>query len=284
MSALGEAVANPTPLITQHSLRETRRNLKLLLAEDNPINQRLATVLLERQGHSVTVANNGREALECWQANLFNAILMDVDMPEMNGYEATQRIREIEKMNGNHIPIIAMTAHAMSGAREECLAHGMDGYLSKPIDIEKLWNEVDAVIGGAPGPLPETVVAQKPLAVEGFEQLRQLIDGSSDLFEELVAQFRVDASLKRQSIRDALALGDKDTIRHGAHGLIGMLGVFGAERSIEAARLLEHDPTPPACIKAAADLEIALDEFDLALDAHIDATNGKSPSSPNDLG
>jgi CheY-like chemotaxis protein len=271
LNAISNALGNPAsmsaPLITHHSLRETHRKLKLLLAEDNPINQKLATVLLLRQGHSVQLANNGREALACWQTGTFDAILMDVDMPEMNGYEATQRIREFEAGNGNHIPIIAMTAHAMKGAREECIAHGMDGYLSKPIDVERLWQELDSATRGLPGQSTVTLVPERPLAVEGFEQLRQLIDGSCDMFNELATLFRTDAPLKRQSIRDALAQGDAEMLRRSAHSLVGMLGVFGAEKSIAAAKFVENNATAPDCYKAVADLDLALDEFDTALGA-----------------
>ncbi len=147
--ALGEPGQPSAPLITRHSLRENRRKLKLLLAEDNAVNQTLAVRLLQKLGHSVTVANNGLEAVEHWQAGGFDAILMDIDMPLMNGYEATQRIRALEQASGGlvpvHIPIVAMTAHAMQGARETCLSHGMDGYLTKPIDTEALWGELDGL-------------------------------------------------------------------------------------------------------------------------------------------
>ncbi len=139
-----------TALITRHSLRENRRKLKLLLAEDNAVNQTLAVRLLQKLGHSVTVANNGLEAVEHWQAGGFDAILMDIDMPLMNGYEATQRIRALEQTSGGlvpvHIPIVAMTAHAMQGTREKCLSYGMDAYLSKPIDTEALWRELDGLM------------------------------------------------------------------------------------------------------------------------------------------
>ena len=125
MTALGEPSQSSATLITRHSLRENRRKLNLLLAEDNAVNQALAVRLLQKLGHTVTVANNGAEALEHCQAGGFDAILMDVDMPVMNGYEATERIRALEQTSSaatpKHIPIVAMTAHAMRGAREICL-------------------------------------------------------------------------------------------------------------------------------------------------------------------
>ena len=118
------------------------------LAEDNLVNQILATRILEKLGHKVLVANNGREAFERTQAEEFDVILMDVQMPEMDGLEATAAIRAAEITTGMHVPILAMTAHAMKGDRERCLSAGMDGYLSKPIRIEEL-KEAIGHIGNA---------------------------------------------------------------------------------------------------------------------------------------
>ncbi|HEY2461009.1 MAG TPA: response regulator [Candidatus Acidoferrum sp.] len=125
-----------TPLITRFSLRDALEPagfLNILLAEDNPVNQRLATRLLEKRGHRVSLAANGREALEALEKGTFDLVLMDVQMPEMDGLEATAAIREKEKEGSAHVPVIALTAHAMKGDREKCLASGMDGYLTKPI-------------------------------------------------------------------------------------------------------------------------------------------------------
>jgi two-component system sensor histidine kinase/response regulator len=129
------------PLITRYSLqgaREPSASLRILIAEDNLVNQRLATRLLEKRGHSVTVAGNGREALAALEGENFDLVLMDVQMPEMDGFEATAAIREREKGSGNRLSIVALTAHAMKGDREKCLAGGMDGYLSKPIRPQEL--------------------------------------------------------------------------------------------------------------------------------------------------
>lgn len=120
-------------------MNETDKNLRILIAEDNPINQKLVVRLLQKQGHTPVVANNGREAVEAWTQQTFDAILMDMMMPEMDGLEATMMIREQEKATGQHIPIIAITANAMLGDREKCLAAGMDEYISKPVDVTKLY-------------------------------------------------------------------------------------------------------------------------------------------------
>jgi two-component system, sensor histidine kinase and response regulator len=131
------AEASP-PLVTVHSLRESRGRLRILLAEDNRVNQVLAVRLLEKRGHEVTVAGNGEEALEALDGQAFDLVLMDVQMPEMDGLQATAAIRKGEMNTGKHIPIIAMTAHAMAGDKERCLGAGMDDYLTKPIRPEQL--------------------------------------------------------------------------------------------------------------------------------------------------
>jgi CheY-like chemotaxis protein len=113
-----------------------------LLAEDNLVNQKLALRLLEKYGHSAVVANNGREALKQLEHERFDLVLMDVQMPEMDGFDVTAAIREKEQATGGHIPIIAMTAHVMQGDRERCLAAGMDGYVSKPIRPKDLFDTI----------------------------------------------------------------------------------------------------------------------------------------------
>jgi two-component system sensor histidine kinase/response regulator len=129
------------PLVTRYSLQDARDPetvLRVLVAEDNTVNQRLAVRMLEKRGHRVTVAGNGREALDALEKNIFDLVFMDVQMPEMDGLEATSGIREREKGTGRHQIVIAVTAHAMKGDREQCLASGMDDYLSKPIRPQDL--------------------------------------------------------------------------------------------------------------------------------------------------
>jgi len=135
---LGMTGAEPVgrKLVTRHTIQEGR--MRILLAEDNPVNQRLAVKLLEKQGHSVRVANNGREVLDTLEQETFDLVLMDVQMPVLSGLEAAAMIRKRERESGEHTRIIALTANAMSGDREKCLAAGMDGYLSKPIRVEEL--------------------------------------------------------------------------------------------------------------------------------------------------
>ena len=127
-------------------MREERSHLQILLAEDNAVNQVLAVRLLERRGYLVTVVGNGRAAVEALSKQTFDAILMDVQMPEMNGFEATAAIRENERRSGKHIPILAMTAHALKGDQERCLAAGMDGYIAKPIRPDELFLAIQSAV------------------------------------------------------------------------------------------------------------------------------------------
>jgi len=276
MTTLGEPGPNASELVTRHTLREDRqhpqdgqRALTVLLAEDNAVNQRLASILLGKQGHQLRIANNGQEAVELWQQQRFDAILMDVDMPVMNGYEATERIRALEQERGSHTPIVAMTAHAMEGARDVCLAHGMDGYVSKPIELVALWRELNELLPqDATSPSPTTTVAMSALAVADFDVLRQTIGDDRALYDELVGLNRRDAPLQLQRIRDAIANDDAAAVRRGAHALRGMVGVFAAARTMAAAQQLEDQPDGPQRAQALQALEEALAQLDQALAEH----------------
>jgi two-component system, sensor histidine kinase and response regulator len=156
LTALGTKPTKETlpALVTRHSLREAGDHLRILLVEDNPVNQLLAVRLLEKRGHSVTLAGNGKEALATLEKNTFDLVFMDVQMPQMDGFEATVAIREKERASGDHLPIIAMTAHAMAGDRERCLKAGMDDYISKPIRPQEL---ADLLKHYSPLILPQTL-------------------------------------------------------------------------------------------------------------------------------
>jgi CheY-like chemotaxis protein len=128
-------------LVTRHTLTEARRNLRVLLAEDNVVNQEVAATMLRRRGHQVDVVGDGVEAVAAVQRAAYDVVLMDVQMPEMDGFEATAAIRKIPE--GVGLPIIALTAHALAGERERCLEHGLDGYLSKPVKAQELFAAVE---------------------------------------------------------------------------------------------------------------------------------------------
>jgi two-component system, sensor histidine kinase and response regulator len=152
----------PNVLITRHTLREAKCRSRILLAEDNAVNQTLAVRLLEKRGYTVTVAPNGRAALAALEKESFDLVLMDVEMPEMDGFQATASIREREKSTGLHIPILAMTAHALKGYEEKCLAAGMDGYVTKPIRTTELITAIENALRSHGTPDPETQNAAPP--------------------------------------------------------------------------------------------------------------------------
>jgi CheY-like chemotaxis protein len=146
---LGSRIQAPEApqLVTGQTLREGRTPLRVLLAEDNPVNQRVAARLLDKRGHVVVLAENGAQALEALEQQSFDLILMDVQMPVMDGVQATAAIRQRERITGTHIPIIAMTAHAMEGDRERFLGNGMDGYISKPVQPRELFEVIESLLG-----------------------------------------------------------------------------------------------------------------------------------------
>ncbi len=255
------AVAAPAPAPEP----ETRggNGLRILLAEDNPVNQRLALRLLEKMGHRITLVDNGQDALERAMQGGFDLILMDVQMPALDGLTATRRIRQWELDHAGHVPIIAMTARAMQGDRERCLEAGMDDYLSKPIDSERLRQVVSRFHAEQAGPV---------LAWRGA-LLR--LDGDSDLLLELAALFIVDGPQLMQTLYEALDGDDLPGSQRAVHSLQGVLVNFGAQRAISQAERMSaslHEPAQAAQWRAqAVELGAAVDEVYMALNALIAA-------------
>jgi signal transduction histidine kinase/DNA-binding response OmpR family regulator len=207
----GKPVENGQPgLITRHSIREQKRGLRILLAEDNATNQAIVCGVLGRRGHRVEVAVNGRRALEKIEAGNFDLVLMDVQMPELDGLEATALIRNREKAAGSHIPIIAMTAHALKGDRERCLEAGMDGYVSKPINIKELDMAIAAAMGWPAPAGDETgrAVQQEPFALMDFEidfaRILERLGGDEKLLHEVIEIFIDQAPQHVDALRVAL--------------------------------------------------------------------------------
>jgi CheY-like chemotaxis protein len=219
---------------------KSSRSLRVLLAEDNPVNQRLAVRIMEKWGHTVAVAGNGRKALEAWEQETFDLILMDVQMPEMSGLEATATIREREKDSGRHVPIIAMTAHAMEGDRQKCLAAGMDHYASKPIDQRRLFEVVESICAARPNPdgLSMNEVRQElnfdPKAALGR------VDGDRELLKEIAGLFFEDTPRLLTEVRNAIQRGDGRALERSAHALKGSVSNFGARTASDAAYSLEQ--------------------------------------------
>jgi CheY-like chemotaxis protein len=199
--------------------------LRILVAEDNLINRAVATGILEKEGHVLVHAANGREAVEAFRAGSFDLILMDVQMPEMDGFEATRCIRELEEATGGHTAIVAMTAHAMAGDRERCLAAGMDDYVSKPLRKEDLFR----VLRGA-----EVTAAEEPSETTPSYNRAQLLsqcDGDKELMSELVSIFHDNTPPIVQALGEAVDKCDAPALATQAHKLLSSLGVFGAGRA-----------------------------------------------------
>ncbi len=216
--------------------------LKVLLAEDNPVNQMVAVRMLERLGHQVTVAGNGQEAVTSWQNGDYDVILMDVQMPDMDGFAATTRIRELEAATSRRpIPIVAMTAHAMKGDRERCLAAGMDDYLAKPVRLEEL-QAVLARISPRLLPRPTAEPANGHAAVAPFDKSMALqrLGGDESLYQELVVMFHRDTPSLLAEIQSAMEIRDAETLRRLAHSLKGSAAYVGAQEMSAAAYQLER--------------------------------------------
>jgi PAS domain S-box-containing protein len=214
------------------------RPLKILLAEDGRVNQIVASKLLQQRGHLVTVVDNGLAALKAVDQERFDAVLMDVHMPEMSGLEATQKIREQEQHSGKHLHIIAMTANAMVGDRERCLAAGLDDYLSKPVRSADLFRAVESGFVGQKSSAGASAARSKEAIFSDSEFAR--CTGDKVLMCELLAIFSEDAGVLLRDASDAMARGDASLLYQAAHSLKGMIGAYAAPQAFQAvSRLAE---------------------------------------------
>jgi PAS domain S-box-containing protein len=254
LAALGSPVAAAPPAAPPPAPRPGR-TLRLLLAEDNLVNQKLAVRLLEKQGHSVTLAGTGVEAVRAVEQQGFDLVLMDVQMPEMDGFEATAAIRARERDSSRHLPILAMTAYAMKGDRERCLAAGMDGYVSKPIQPHELWQAIERLV-----PAGDDVL-------DGREALER-VGGDKELLRELIEMFLADGPRLWEDVADALARGDAQKLGRAAHTLKGSISAFSAPSAWSAAQRLESlaEQGGPAAAAAAAQLETEMGRLQSALE------------------
>ena len=245
--------------------------LRILLAEDNPINQRLALALLERRGHRVVIAANGQEALDALAGAEFDLVLMDMQMPVMDGIEATQRIREQEReqnrevahtTGSRHLPIVAMTANAMQGDRERCLASGMDGYVSKPVKPEELFAEIALALGTDVNALASsTEDLQLPLTAEtqiyNRAEVLERIGGDEELFQTLAGMFVTDSENYCHALEAAMAAADAPTLQREAHTIKGLLATFSENAGATLAQQLE-DLAKQGALEGAEALTAAL--------------------------
>lgn len=209
--------------------------MKILLAEDNVVNQRVAVGLLAKRGHQVTIANNGIEALQAIARTQFDLVLMDLQMPAMGGLEATATIRAHEREVGGHLRIVAVTAHAMKEDRERCLAAGMDGYLSKPVNPQLLFDTVENDHQPAAN---RDAASSLGAAIDRDDAVRRF-GGDDALFDEIVHLFLADCPARVSDIKAAVNAGDAEGIRTSAHALKGAAANLSATGLCQAAHQLE---------------------------------------------
>ena len=229
--------AEPTAASTDLGLRPVGP-LQILLAEDSLVNQKLAVALLERHGHTVTVVNNGQAAVAALESRPFDLVLMDVQMPEMDGLEATAKIRAREKQTGAHVPIVAMTAHALKGDRERCLAAGMDDYVSKPIRTKELLKTLVRLLPERPAAPPAESIDRE--SVLDWTKVLEISRADPETLKALIAAGLEESPRLMAAIRDAAASGDRGRLRLAAHTLKGSVRYFGAEQLCQCAARLEQ--------------------------------------------
>jgi CheY-like chemotaxis protein/HPt (histidine-containing phosphotransfer) domain-containing protein len=225
-------------VVTRHTVREARRELRILLAEDNPVNQEVAKAMLRKRGHQVDVVANGTDAVEAVRGARYDLVLMDIQMPQMDGFAATAAIRELP--GGTDLPIFAMTAHAMSGERERCIARGMNGYLSKPFKGHELYALVEGIVpaaapADAPPPMPTEVPPPAPLvAFDSGEFRRTMRDvGAEDAVDAVLDLFAEHAPGRLAALNGAMASGQGEEIARAAHAFKSPAGAIGA-RGLES--------------------------------------------------
>ena len=224
------------------------RPLQILLAEDNPVNQMTATTMFEKLGHAVVVANNGRQAIDRLNEQAFDVVFMDVQMPEMDGVAATGEIRKQEQATGKHIPIVAMTAHAMKGDKEKCLEAGMDDYVSKPIRRKDLAEVIARVVerfltptaaNGEPAAASATDANEGSRMILDEAALLEECDNDKSMLGRMVEIFDRDARDRLPRLREAVCSADAAAVKEEAHALKGGIGAFYAKAAYDTAYVLE---------------------------------------------
>ncbi|HXP44532.1 MAG TPA: response regulator [Candidatus Acidoferrales bacterium] len=230
----GEKRASPL-LVTRCTLRESARKLRILVAEDNEVNQRVIIRVLQKMGHTPVLAQTGKEALALASAEKFDLAFMDVQMPEMDGLAATAAIRKSETNSRAHLPIFAMTAHAMTGDRERCLEAGMDGYITKPVRFSDI-EQTLAGLAGTPGTPVEPAQAASWNKVEALDR----IGGDEELLREVCEIFLEESPKLLKKLQQAVAAGDADGVVRAAHSLKGESSYLSAGGTSRAARQLEE--------------------------------------------
>ena len=255
--------------------------LDVLVAEDTAFNQKFISRLLGRWGHRAVIVDDGLQAIEALKSKYFDLVLMDVQMPNLDGFSATQKIREKEKESGGHIPIIAMTAHAMKGDRERCLEAGMDDYISKPISAEKLLRSMQTLAGKPAGrkKTPALPPRNKPSASEApidRQAVLKAFDDDLDFFREAVELFIAEYPAMLAEIRAAVSSGKANVLEQTAHALKGMVANFRSDAATQAAYSLEKMGREKMLDQAAHALETLssrVDNLDRQLRSFLEETH-----------
>jgi CheY-like chemotaxis protein/HPt (histidine-containing phosphotransfer) domain-containing protein len=234
------------------------RGLRVLLAEDNRINQALAVAMLEEHGCEVSVADNGREAVEIFENEDIDLVLMDVSMPEMDGVEAMRAIRKCVKSAAAHVPIVAMTANTMSGDREKYLRLGMDDYIPKPVVMSKLL-QVIGHLGARVNNRTEEIEPQQADddAIADLGRALSALNGNHRILRKMVSIFMEDHDRYTTELRETLERGDSEGLALVAHSIKGAAGIFAASRPQELALDLERKARSGA-LEGAAEITIEL--------------------------
>ena len=221
-------------------LTSVRESLRVLVAEDNDVNARLVTALLEKRGHSVLRAETGKQAVDAVAEGGIDLVLMDVQMPEMDGLDATGAIRRSESVSGGHIPIIALTAHAMTGDREACLEAGADEYLAKPINGKKLFALIDTLMGASVEASSTAMRAGSTEAVIALDELMERVDGDRELLIDIARTFNDEVPALLANVRQSASARDARGLERAAHALKGACSNFSAAAAVDAMSVLEQ--------------------------------------------
>ena len=268
-----------SPLVVPRHVCQCRP-LRILLAEDSLVNQQLAVALLSGEGHDVTVANNGREAVAAVETGTFDMVLMDVQMPDMDGLEATAIIRRSEAARGDgRLPIIAMTAHALAGDRERCIDAGMDGYTSKPINADELFAAIRGLATKPSEPPPPAASADGDPV--DWDAALKTVRGDQRLLTMIVETALGEIPELLAAVRGAVTGGDSQALRRAAHTIKGSVRYFGANRMTELAARLEglaEKQNFHAARETLPALGDASDELIASLASHVAKSNSsKTP-------
>jgi PAS domain S-box-containing protein len=228
--------APEVPLVTRHSIAEARSGLRILVAEDNEVNRRVVSAILEKRGHTLVTVENGHQAVAAVHRGVFDIVLMDVQMPEMDGLEATMAIRQTERDSGRHVPIVALTAHAMKGDREACLAAGMDAYLAKPVHAGELLETIERLVRETPPEAPPPAPVHATFDRAG---VLERLEGDHELLAELAGLFLGQADRMLGEVRRQVEARDAAGVQRSAHALKGSAGSIGGVAVATAAHALE---------------------------------------------